>query len=141
MRPCSLYATSPARPAALRLLGSLYGPHRVGVRLVMILLSARGQTAGATAEVLGCDASTVRGRIHRYHQHGIAGCVTSLGLAVTPGQPTAHPAHPAAGGRAKAWPIPRPYQRLGRPAMSLAAFRRRCARWPGGGGPGWTVGC
>jgi transposase len=45
----------------------------VGVRLVMILPSARGQTAGATAEVLGCDASTVRRWIHRYNQHGIAG--------------------------------------------------------------------
>jgi hypothetical protein len=34
--------------------GPLYGPHRVGVRLVMILLSHRGWTAVAIAELLGC---------------------------------------------------------------------------------------
>jgi len=39
----------------------------------MILLSARGWTAGAIAELLGCDPSTVRRWIHRFNQHGVAG--------------------------------------------------------------------
>jgi hypothetical protein len=138
MRPCSVYANLAwAAGCPCDILRSLYGPHRVGVRLVMILLSAHGQTAGAIAEVLGCDASTVRRWIHRYNQHGIA----ELGDQPRPGRPrlgsprrtqrilrlVAEP---------KAWTIPRLYQRLGRPAMSLATFGAGCARWPGGGGPG-----
>jgi transposase len=127
MRPCSVYANLAwAAGCPCDILRSLYGPHRVGVRLVMILLSAHGQTAGAIAEVLGCDASTVRRWIHRDNQHGIA----ELGDQPRPGRPrlgsprrtqrilrlVAEP---------KAWTIPRLYQRLGRPAMSLATFRRR----------------
>jgi hypothetical protein len=74
MCPCSVDANlTCAAGCPCGILRSLYGPHRVGVRLVMILLSARGQTADAIAGVLGCDASTVRRWIHRYHQHGIAG--------------------------------------------------------------------
>jgi hypothetical protein len=41
----------------------------------MILLSHRGWTAVAIAELLGCDPSTVRRWIHRYNQHGVAGPV------------------------------------------------------------------
>ena len=127
MRPCSVYANLAwAAGCPCDILRSLYGPHRVGVRLVMFLLSARGQTAGAIAEVLGCDASTVRRWIHRYNQHGIAGLCD---------QP--RPGRPRLGSprrtqrilrlvaEPKEWTIPRLYQRLGRPAMSLATFRRR----------------
>jgi len=57
----SVYANlSCAAGCPCEVLGPLYGPHRQGVRLVMILLSARGWTAGAIAELLGCDPSTVR---------------------------------------------------------------------------------
>jgi transposase len=92
----------------------------------MILLSARGWTAGAIAELLGCDPSTVRRWIHRFNQHGVAG------LADRP-----RPGRPRLGSRRltdrirrllsqpKAWTIPRLYQRLGRPAMSLWTLRRR----------------
>jgi hypothetical protein len=45
----------------------------VGVRLVTILLSARGQPASMIAELLGCDPGTVRRWIHRDNQHGVAG--------------------------------------------------------------------
>ena len=50
MRPVSVYANL-ACPAGCPcdVLGALHGPHRVGLRLVMILLSARGQSASATA--------------------------------------------------------------------------------------------
>jgi hypothetical protein len=43
--------------------------------MVMILLSHRGWTAVAIAELLGCDPSTVRRWIHCYNQHGVAGLV------------------------------------------------------------------
>jgi transposase len=74
----------------------------------MILLSARGWTAGAIAELLGCDPSTVRRWIHRFNQHGVAG------LADRP-----RPGRPRLGSRRltdrirrllsqpKAWTIPR----------------------------------
>jgi hypothetical protein len=74
MRPVSVYANL-ACPAGCPcdVLGALHGPHRVGLRLVMILLSARGQPASAIAELLGCDAGTVRRWIHRYNAQGVAG--------------------------------------------------------------------
>lgn len=106
--------------------GPLYGPHRVGVRLVMILLSHRGWTAVAIAELLGCDPSTVRRWIHRYNQHGVAGLVDRP----RPGRPRL--GSPKLGDRIrrlltqpKAWTIARLYQRLGRPALSLRTLRRR----------------
>jgi hypothetical protein len=55
------------------LLGLLHGPHRVGVRLVMILLSHQRWPLAAIAELLGCDPSTVRRWIHRDTTHGVAG--------------------------------------------------------------------
>ena len=73
MRPPSVYAnpSCPARagcPCDLTRL--LHGPHRVALRLVMILLSQRGWTASAIAELLGCDPVTVRRWIHRYNTGG-----------------------------------------------------------------------
>ena len=78
MRPPSVYAkrSCPAGDPC-DLLGLLHGPHRVGYRLTMILLSQHGWPAAQIAGLLGCDPSTVRRWIHRYHQHGIgasAGC-------------------------------------------------------------------
>jgi hypothetical protein len=37
------------------LLALLHGPHRIGCRLVMILLSHHGWSAATIAELLGCD--------------------------------------------------------------------------------------
>jgi transposase len=97
----------------------------------MILLSARGQTAGAIADLLGCGPVTVRRWIHRYNTHGVAG------LADQPRSGRPRLGSPKLTTRMrwllaepKAWTIPRLYQRLGRPAMSLATFRRRVAGRP-----------
>jgi hypothetical protein len=54
------------------LLRLLHGPHRVGCRLVMILLSQHGWPATQIADLLGYDPSTVRRWIHRYQRHGAA---------------------------------------------------------------------
>jgi hypothetical protein len=90
----SVYANlSGAAGCPCEVLGPLYGPHRQGVRLVMILLSARGWTAGAIAELLGCDPSTVRRWTHRFNQHGVAGLLTGPDRAAhawaAAGSPTA----------------------------------------------------
>jgi transposase len=127
MRPPSVYANlSCPADCPCEVTGPLYGPHRQGVRLVMILLSHRGWTAGAIAELLGCAPSTVRRWIHRYNTHGVAG------LADRP-----RPGRPRLGSRRigerirrllsqpKTWTIPRLYQRLDRPALSLGTLRRR----------------
>jgi transposase len=127
MRPVSVYANL-ACPAGCPcdVLGALHGPHRVGLRLVMILLSARGQSASAIAELLGCDAGTVRRWIHRYNAQGVAG----LRDQPRPGRPRR--GSPRLTQRIlrllaepRAWTIPRLYQRLGRPAISLATLRRQ----------------
>lgn len=52
------------------LLRLLHGPHRTGLRLVMILLSQQGWTAVTVAELLGCDPRTVRRWVHRSNAHG-----------------------------------------------------------------------
>jgi hypothetical protein len=74
MRPPSVYA-NPACPAAdpCDLLRQLHGPHRVGCRLVMVLLSQHGWTASQIADLLGYDPCTVRRWIHRYQHHGTGG--------------------------------------------------------------------
>jgi Winged helix-turn helix len=74
MRPPSVYANRPC-PAGCSgdVARLLQGRHRVGARLVMILLSSQGWPPSAIAELLGCDPITVRRWIHRYNQHGVAG--------------------------------------------------------------------
>ena len=74
MRPPSVYA-NPSCPATdpCDLLQALHGPHRVGCRLVMILLSQQGFSAAQIAGLLGHDPSTVRRWIHRYRTHGTGG--------------------------------------------------------------------
>jgi hypothetical protein len=59
MRPPSVYA-KPSCPAGCPcdLVGLLHGPHRVGARLVMILLSHQHWPPVAIAELLGCDPAT-----------------------------------------------------------------------------------
>jgi Winged helix-turn helix/DDE superfamily endonuclease len=74
MRPPSVYA-KPSCPAGCPcdVVGLLHGPHRVGARLVMILLSHQHWPPVAIAELLGCDPATVRRWIHRYNQDGVRG--------------------------------------------------------------------
>jgi len=60
------------------LLGLLHGPHRVGCRLVMILLSQQGLTATQIACLLGYEPSTVRRWIHCYQQHGTSALADRL---------------------------------------------------------------
>jgi transposase len=127
MRPPSVYAkrSCPAGDPC-DVLGVLQGPHRVGYRLVMILLSQHGWSAAAIASLLGCDPRTVRRWVHRYNQTG----AHSLGDLPRPGRPPL--GSPRLGQRIlrlldqpKAWTIPRLWQRLGRPAMSLPTLHRR----------------
>jgi hypothetical protein len=74
MRPPSVYAKPFCPPEdPCDLVGLLHGPHRVGCRLVMILLSQHGWPASQIADLLGYDPSTVRRWIHRYQRHGTGG--------------------------------------------------------------------
>jgi transposase len=134
MRPTSVYA-NPTCPAgdACDLLGLLHGPERVGLRLVMILLSTQHWSPTAIAELLGCDPTTVRRWIHRYNTRG------ADGLADRP-----RSGRPRLGGQRlgarirrllaqpRAWTVPRLWRALGRPALSLRTLHRRTlevARW------------
>jgi transposase len=134
MRPPSVYAnrTCPAG-CACDVLGLLHGPQRVGLRLVMILLSQQHWTPTAIAELLGCDPATVRRWIHRYNQQGVVGLADRprsgrprLGSPRLPERIRRLLAQP------KAWTIRRLWQALGRPAMSRRTLHRRVrevARW------------
>jgi transposase len=101
--------------------------------MLMIVLSARGWSAAAIAELLGYDPVTVRRWVRRFDQQGMSG------LADRP-----RPGRPRLGSRRlgqricrllarpRAWTIPLLHLYLGRPAMSLRTLRRRVrevARW------------
>jgi transposase len=104
----------------------LYGPHRVGARLAMILLSQRGQPASTIADLLGCDPATVRRWIHRYNTHGAAGLADQPRPGRPPlGSPTLGERIRRLLTRPKAWTIGRLWTHLGRPAMSLRTLHRR----------------
>jgi transposase len=129
MRPPSVYANLPC-PAGCPcdLLRLLHGPHRVGARLVIILLSCRGWSPATIAELLGCDPATVRRWIHRYNQDGAAG------LADRPRAGRPRLGSPRLGDRLRrllaeptAWTVGRLWKRLGCPAMSLRTLHRRVA--------------
>ncbi len=134
MRPPSVYAkrSCPAGDPC-DLLGLLHGPHRVGCRLVMILLSHHGLPAATIAGLLGCDPATVRRWIHRYNTHGAGG----LSDRQRSGRPRL--GSPRLGQRIrrllaqpKAWTIGRLWSQLGRPAISQRTLHRRVrqvARW------------
>jgi transposase len=127
MRPPNVYAKR-ACPAGdpCDVLGLLHGPHRVGYRLVMILLSQHGWSAAAIAGLLGCDPRTVRRWIHRYNQAG----AHSLGDLPRTGRPRLG-SHRLGQrilrllAQPRAWTIPRLWQRLGRPTISLRTLHRR----------------
>jgi transposase len=127
MRPPSVYA-NPTCPAGCPcdLLALLHGPHRVAVRLVMILLSHHGLPAATIAGLLGCDPATVRRWIHRYNTHG------TDGLTDRPRVGRPRLGSPRLGQRIrrllaqpKAWTIGRLWSQLGRPAISQRTLRRR----------------
>ena len=113
------------------LLRLLHGPHRAGLRLVMILLSQQGWAATAIAELLGCDPRTVRRWVHRYNQEGTGG----LADRPRPGRPRLGSPRLSARirrllGQPKPWGIGLLRRYLGRPAMSL----RTCTGAARGGG-------
>jgi transposase len=127
MRPPSVYA-KPSCPAAdpCDLLGLLHGPHRVGCRVLMILLSQQGWPASQVADLLGYDPSTVRRWVHRYHAHGTGG------LADRPRAGRPRLGSPRLGQRIltvlaqpRAWTIPRLWHAVGRPPISLPTLHRR----------------
>jgi transposase len=127
MRPPSVYAKRPC-PAGDSgdVLGLLHGPHRVGCRLVMILLSQHGWSATTIAELLGCDPRTVRRWVQRYNRQG----PHCLGDRPRPGRPRL--GSPRLAGRIRrlltqprAWTIPLLHRYLGRPAISLHTLHRR----------------
>jgi transposase len=127
MRPTSVYANPPC-PAgdACDVLGLLYGPERVGLRLVMIVLSHQRWTPTAIAGLLGCDPGTVRRWIHRYNRHG----VTALADRPRSGRPRLGSTRLADRIRRllttpKAWTIGRLWATLGRPKLSLRTLHRR----------------
>src|SRR5918996_4946690 len=108
------------------LLGLLHGPHRIGCRLVMILLSQHGWSAATIAELLGCDPRTVRRWVQRYNLHG----AHSLADRPRPGRPRL--GSPRLGDRIRrllaqprAWTIGLLHRYLGRPAISLHTLHRR----------------
>ena len=127
MRPPSVYANrSCSAGCACDVLRLLHGPHRVGLRLVMILLSRQGWSPTGIAELVGCDPRTVRRWVHRYNAHG----PHALADRPRPGRPRL--GSPRQGARIarllrhpKAWTIGRLYLDLGRPAMSLRTLHRR----------------
>ncbi len=127
MRPPSVYA-KPSCPAGCPcdLLGLLHGPHRVGLRLVMILLSQHGLPAATIAALLGCDPATVRRWVHRYDAHGASG------LADRPRAGRPRLGSPRLGERIRrllarptAWTVGRLWSQLGRPQLSQRTLRRR----------------
>jgi transposase len=127
MRPPSVFAkrSCPAGDPC-DLLGLLHGPHRIGCRLVMILLSQQRWTATEIAELLGCDPRTVRRWVHRYNHQG----AHSLADRRRPGRPRL--GSPRLGARIRrllaqprAWTIPLLHRYLGRPAISLHTLHRR----------------
>jgi transposase len=104
----------------------LHGRHRVGARLVMILLSHQHWPPAAIAELLGCDPSTVRRWVHRYNTHGTAGlCDRPRAGRPRLGSPRLHVRIRRLLAQPLAWTIPRLWQRLGRPAISQRTLHRR----------------
>ena len=127
MRPPSMYAkrSCPAGDPC-DLLRLLHGRHRIGLRLVMILLSQQGWTAVTIAELLGCDPRTVRRWVHRYNAHG----PNALADRPRSGRPRLGSRRLSARIRRllaqpKAWTIGLLHLYLGRPAMSLRTLHRR----------------
>src|SRR5215216_4435636 len=124
----------PLRPA-----GPAPRPHRLGLRLVLILLSHHGLSAATIAGLLGCDPATVRRWIHRYNTHGPDGLADRPRAGRLAGVATG-----LASCSAGCSPSPRPGRSLGYgsgwadPPSANAPCAGGSARSPAGGGPGWS---
>ncbi|HEX8861198.1 MAG TPA: helix-turn-helix domain-containing protein [Actinomycetes bacterium] len=125
MRPASVDA-NPSCPAGCPcdLLGLLHGPHRVAVRLVMILPSQRGLPASAIASLLGCDPATVRRWIHRHNTHGTSAlCDRPRAGRPRLGSPALSTRVRRLLTQSKAWTIGRLWSTLGRDSSNNLLFR------------------
>jgi len=125
MRPVCVTAEVSASTRA-QVIDLLHGPWRVATRLVMVLLASEGMSPAEIADLLDYHPGTVRRWIHRFHADGLpglpdrprsgrpprggAGLLRRLtALLATPGP----------------WTIPRLWQHLGRPKISLRTLWRR----------------
>jgi transposase len=125
MRPVHIYARTTPRQHQ-HLLDQLRGRYRLAVRIMMILLSTNGISAGEIAGMLGYDPATVRRWINRYNTAGLDG----LADRPRPGRPRtgSHRLAERIAGLLevpKAWTTPRIWAALGRPKMSLRTVYRR----------------
>ncbi|WP_173525208.1 IS630 family transposase [Nonomuraea antri] len=125
MRPVSVFANGP-QGSIEQVRADLRGRWRQARRAMMVLLSVHGLSPAQIADLLECDASTVRRWIGRFNRHG------SAGLADRP-----RPGRPRIGGprllaritalleRAGPWTVSRLWQYLGRPKLSPRTLYRR----------------
>jgi hypothetical protein len=72
LRPTHVFA-KPSADDELHIVALLRGPWRFALSLVMIWLSLRGLTASEIAALFEYDPRTVRRRIDRYNEKGVAG--------------------------------------------------------------------
>jgi transposase len=125
MRPVSVFANGPDTEIEL-LRAELRGRWRQALRAVMVVLSVQGLPAAQIAELLECHPGTVRRWIGRFSREGAAG------LADRP-----RCGRPRLGGprltrriaglleRPGPWTLPRIWQYLGRPQVSMRTLYRR----------------
>jgi transposase len=125
MRPVSVFANGP-EGSIEQLRGELRGRWRQAMRATMVLLSVHGLSAAQIADLLECDASTVRRWISRFNHQG------PPGLADRPrcgrpriGGPRLLARITALLEQAGPWTVSRVWQYLGRPKLSLRTLYRR----------------
>ena len=125
MRPVSVFANGP-EGSIEEVRAELRGRWRQALRAVMVLLSMHGLSAAQIAELLECDAGTVRRWIGRFNAQGPAGLADR-----------ARCGRPRLGGprllaritallqRDRLWTAARVWQYLGRPKLSRRTLYRR----------------
>ena len=125
MRPAVVFANSPACEIE-KLRNQLRGPWRQAMRAMMVLLSLRGLAPAEIAVLLACHPVTVRRWLGRFNAEGVAG------LADQPRCGRPRLGGRRLGGRIAAlldrpgpWTLPRIWQYLGRPQLSLRTLYRR----------------
>src|SRR4051812_33767482 len=125
MRPVSVFAKGgPAVEWQVR--AWLHHQGRGAVRVVMVLLSARGWAPAEIAGLLACHPSTVRRWIGRFNREGLAGLADRprCGRPRLGGTPLTSPIA-ALLARPGPWTVPRIWRHLGRPHMSPRTLYRR----------------
>jgi transposase len=125
MRPVSVFANAPSGEID-QLWDDLRGRWRQAMRAVMVLLSLHGLSAAQIAVLLECHPATVRRWIGRFSQEGRAGLADRprcgrprLGGQRLAGRIAGLLARPGP------WTLPRIWQYLGRPEVSLRTLYRR----------------